>query len=339
MIPSDWLDLATRRLQGQVRQTPLSYDSELDVYLKWENRQVTGSFKIRGALNKVLSLEPWEQQRGLVTASAGNHGQGVAVAGRLVGAPVTVFASDHAVPAKVEAMRSLGAEVKLIPGGYEEAERIAQTYAAEKNATWVSPYNDGQVIAGHATVGLEILQQLAPQRPSTVLVPVGGGGLIAGIGVAMASANGSTTNSGAAVDADHPHPRVIGVQSVASPFFYALYTHGSQYGVVELESLADGLAGAVEEGSITIPLVRRYVEDFVLVTEDQIARAIAYAWQKHGEMIEGSAAVGIAAVMSGVINIYHSDEGPLVILVSGGNIQPETHARVCGNHRAASPPG
>src|SRR5512133_3464053 len=110
MIPSDWLDLAARRLQGQIRQTPLTYDSDLDLYLKWENRQVTGSFKIRGAINKVLSLAPWEQQRGLVTASAGNHGQGVAVAGRLVGAPVTVFASDHAVPAKIEAMRALGAD-------------------------------------------------------------------------------------------------------------------------------------------------------------------------------------------------------------------------------------
>src|SRR5512140_466980 len=114
MIPSEWLDLAARRLQGQVHQTPLTYDSDLDLYLKWENRQVTGSFKIRGALNKVLSLEPWEQQRGLVTASAGNHGQGVAFAGRQFGVPVTVFASNHAVPTKVEAMRALEAEVILV---------------------------------------------------------------------------------------------------------------------------------------------------------------------------------------------------------------------------------
>src|SRR5512138_867909 len=129
MISPEWLDLAKRRIEGQIRRTPLTYDAELDTFLKWENRQVTGSFKIRGALNKVLSLEPWEQQRGLVAASAGNHGQGVAVAGQQVGAPVTVFASQHAVPAKVDAMRALGAEVRLVPGGYGAAERAGLAYA------------------------------------------------------------------------------------------------------------------------------------------------------------------------------------------------------------------
>lgn len=315
MIPAEWLDLATRRLQGQIQQTPLTYDSGLDLYLKWENRQVTGSFKIRGALNKVLSLEAWEQQRGLVTASAGNHGQGVAFAGRLVGAPVIVFASDHAVPSKIEAMRALGADVRLVEGGYEAAERAAQAYAEETQTTWISAYNDVQVVAGQATVGLEILEQLAPERPGTVVVPVGGGGLIAGIGAALLGVK--------------PRPRIVGVQSVASPFLYALYNHGTQHGVVELESLADGLAGAVETSSITIPLARRFVDDFVLVTEDQIASAIAYAWRKHGETIEGSAAVALAAVMSRRISRRNMNEGPLVAVMSGGNIQAEIHARIC----------
>jgi threonine dehydratase len=315
MIPSEWLDLAARRLQGQVHQTPLTYDPELDLYLKWENRQITGSFKIRGALNKVFSLEPWEQQRGLVTASAGNHGQGVAVAGRLVNAPVTVFASNHAIPTKVEAMRALGADVRLIEGGYEAAERTAQAYAAEKGSTWISPYNDPQVISGQATIGLEVLQQMAPRLPGTVIVPVGGGGLIAGIGVAMTSVT--------------PRPKMVGAQSVASPFFFALYNHGTQYGVVELESLADGLSGAVEESSITIPLVRRYVDDFILVTEEQIAQAISYAWRKHGEKIEGSAAVPLAAVISGSARNHPVGDGPFVVIISGGNIQPEVHRQIC----------
>lgn len=317
MIPSEWLELAERRLQGQIHQTPLTYDAELDLYLKWENRQITGSFKIRGALNKVLAMERWEQQRGLVAASAGNHGQGVAVAGRLVGAPVTVYASIHAVPAKIEAMRALGAEVRLVEGGYEAAEQTAQAYAAHSGAVWVSPYNDAQVIAGQATVMMEILRQLAPVRPGTVLSPVGGGGLIAGTGAALADVT--------------PRPRLIGVQSVASPFFYALFTHGTQYGVVELESLADGLAGAVENGSITIPLVRRYVDDFVLVTEEQISAAIAYAWMKHGETIEGSAAVPLAAVMCGTVARRQPKEGPLVAVISGGNIQPEVHTQICAH--------
>ncbi len=314
MIPSAWIDLAARRIAGQIERTPLTYDPELDVYLKWENRQATGSFKIRGALNKVLLLEPWEQQRGLVTASAGNHGQGVALAGRLVGAPVTVFASDHAVPAKVEAMRALGAEVYLVSGGYELAERTAQKHASQTGATWVSPYNDVQVIAGQATIGLEIVEQLAPAQPATVLVPVGGGGLIGGIG--------------AALDESAPQARVVGVQSVASPFFYALYTHGSQHNVVELPSLADGLAGAVEESSITIPLVRRFVDDFSLVTDEQVACAIAYAWQIHAEKIEGSAAVALAAAMNGLNNAEQPIEKPVVVVISGGNIQPEIHAQI-----------
>ncbi len=314
MIPLEWLDQAARRLHGQVRQTPLTYDPELDLYLKWENRQLTGSFKIRGALNKIFSLEPWEQQRGLVTASAGNHGQGVAYAGQLVRARVVVFASDHAVPAKVEAMRALGAEVHLVNGGYEVAERTAQAYAAEKGCTWISPYNDGQVIAGQGTVGKELIEQLSEQQaplfPRAVIVPVGGGGLIAGVGMALQSLN--------------PRPQLIGAQSAASPFFHALYYRNSQAGVVEEDSLADGLAGAVEDGAITIPLVRVWADALVLVTEKDIARAIAYAWQRYGEKIEGSAGAALAVALGTTVS-----ERPAVVILSGGNIQPELHADLC----------
>jgi len=314
MIPSDWIALAQRRIEGQVERTPLTHDPELDLFIKWENRQVTGSFKIRGALNKVLSLELWEQQRGLVTASAGNHGQGVALAARQIGVHAIVFASSHAVPAKIEAMRALGAEVRLVDGGYEDAERAAQQCAVETGATWVSPYNDGQVIAGQATVGLEILEQLQPQVPGAVIVPVGGGGLIAGIGSVM--------------EGVLPRPKVIGVQSVASPFFYRLYHHGTQQGAVEQESLADGLAGAIEEDSLTIPLARRTVDDFVLVTEEQIANAIVYAWDRHGEKIEGSAAVSLAV---GMMKDFSRPHGPVVAVISVGNIQPLVHERICAS--------
>lgn len=314
MIPLEWLDQAARRLHGQVGQTPLTYDPELDLYLKWENRQLTGSFKIRGALNKIFSLEPWEQQRGLVTASAGNHGQGVAYAGQLVHARVIVFASDHAVPAKVEAMRALGAEVHLVDGGYEAAERTAQAYAAENGCTWISPYNDGQVIAGQGTVGKELVEQISEKQaalfPQAVIVPVGGGGLISGVGMALQGLN--------------PRPKLIGAQSTASPFFHALYYRKSQAGVVEEESLADGLAGAVEDGAITIPLVRGWADGLVLVTEDDIARAIAYAWQRFGEKIEGSAGAALAAALG-----IAESERPVAVILSGGNIQPEIHAGIC----------
>jgi threonine dehydratase len=314
MIPSEWLDGAARRLHGQIRQTPLVYDPELNLYLKWENRQLTGSFKIRGALNKVLTLEPWELQRGLVTASAGNHGQGVAYAGRLVNARVIVFASVHAVPAKIEAMQRLGAEVRLVEGEYADAEQTAQDFAAANGSTWISPYNDGQVIAGQGTVGLELLSQLEeldpPVFPRSVIVPIGGGGLICGMGMALERLD--------------PRPRLIAAQSTASPYFHELFYNGSQAGVVELQSLADGLAGAVEEMTITIPLVKRWVDEILLVTEDDIARAVAFAWERYEEKIEGSAGAALAVALTGSVS-----DRPAVVILSGGNIQPEVHAKIC----------
>jgi threonine dehydratase len=313
MIPADWIPLAAERIAPHIYLTPLSYDSQNDLYLKWENQQVTGSFKARGALNKVLALQDWERQRGLVTASAGNHGQGVAIAGKLVGTEVVVFASEHAIRAKVEAMQALGAKVHLVPGGYGEAEQAGLQFAANSGATWVSPYNDGHVIAGQGTLGLEILQQLADPRPSTWIVPAGGGGLVAGIGAALSLKTTGNT-------------RLVAVSSEASPFLHALYHTGSQAGIAELPSLADGLAGPVEPGSVTIPLAQKYIDSFILVSEEEIRRAIVFAWQRYGERIEGSAATALAAVIFGKI-----PDRPAVVLLTGGNIQPEVHTRIIKN--------
>ncbi|TLM97333.1 pyridoxal-phosphate dependent enzyme, partial [bacterium] len=148
MIPQEWLREAHCRIRPTVITTPVTEDPQRGLFLKWENHQVTGSFKIRGALNKVLCLEPWERTRGLVTCSAGNHGQGVALAGQQTASRVIVFASDHAVSAKVNAMRQYGAEVRLVNGGYALAEKTAREFAETEEMTFVSPYNDGQVIAG-----------------------------------------------------------------------------------------------------------------------------------------------------------------------------------------------
>lgn len=306
MIPYEWILEARQRIKPFIRSTPLVYDPDLDIYIKWENQQITGSFKLRGALNKVLSLQPWERQRGLVAASAGNHGQGLAFAGQLVGARVTIFASEHAVPMKIAAMQGLGAQVKLIPGGYAEAEQAGIDYAQENGATWVSPYNDGQVISGQGTLALEILEELPFLQNPTWLVPIGGGGLASGICAVLASINSP--------------PRLIGVQSTASPFFHALFHHKTQDGVIELPSLADGLSGAVENGSVTIPILSSCLYDLILVNEDEIARAIAFAWTKYGQQIEGSGAVTLAAVQSGKIGFR-----PAILVISGGNIQAEVH--------------
>lgn len=309
MIPAEWIQEAALRIAPHVRRTLLTNDADLNLYLKWENQQVTGSFKVRGAFNKVLSLEPWEQSVGLVTASAGNHGQGVALAGQLVAAPVTVFVSNHAVSSKVDAMRSMGAEIRFVEGGYELAERIAIEYARERQSTWISPYNDGQVIAGQGTIGLELLADNLPERALTVVVPVGGGGLLSGIG--------------AALEESRYHYRLVGVNAAASAFMHALYTRGDQAGVPDLPTLADGLTGAVETGSLTIPLVRRYAEDLITVDEEEIGRAIVFAWEKYNQKIEGSGAVGLAAVLTGKV------KSPAVVVITGGNIQPEIHAQLC----------
>jgi threonine dehydratase len=322
MMPYSWLEEAAARLAQHIVVTPLVYDPELDIYLKWENRQLTGSFKARGAFNKISTLQPWELQRGLVAASAGNHGQGVALAGNKAGAPVIVFASEQAVPAKIAAMRQLGADVRLVPGGYGEAEHAGLAFAAESGATWVSAYNDGQVIAGQGTLGLEALRQLAqspnpPAQGLTWIAPAGGGGLCAGIACAL---------YGNDLPKPPPH-RLVAVQSEASPFFHAIYHQGTQAGQVELPSLADGLAGPVEENSVTIPILRRYLDDFVLAPEADIREAIRYAWQHYGERIEGSAAAALAVVLNGTVA-----QRPALVVITGGNIQPEIHQQLCAIH-------
>ncbi len=306
MFPLEWINQAAARIAAHIVETPLIYDARLGVYLKCENQQVTGSFKARGAFNKVLSLVDWERTAGLVAASAGNHGQGVALAGRIVGAPVIVFASAHASPLKLEKMRALGAEVHLTPGGYEQAEAAAIAYAAQHGCTWVSPYNDPHVIAGQGTLGLEIARQVDLGPGWTVVAPVSGGGLISGMGAAL---------SGRAV-------RLVGAQASASPFMHALFTRGAQQNVPDLPSLADGLTGPVENGAVTIPLVQAMVSDILLFEEDEIGQAVAYAWQAHGQVIEGSAAVALAAVLSGRIT------PPAVVVLTGGNILPELHAEL-----------
>jgi threonine dehydratase len=309
LIPYSWFEQANKRISPYIKKTPLTYDEENRLYLKWENHQVTGSFKARGALNKILALQDWEFQKGLVTASAGNHGQGVALAGKIKHAPVIVFASEHAQPNKLQAMRDLGADIRLVPGGYGEAEQAGISYAATTGATWISPYNDGMIIAGQGTIAMEIKPELADISSLTWVVPSGGGGLISGIGCALQGVNRSS--------------RLIAVQSEASPFLYNIYQHGTQDGVQDLPSLADGLAGRIEDSSVTIPIVKNYVTDFILVTEPEIRFAIKYAWITYHERIEGSAAAALAAVISQQVT-----ERPALVVLTGGNIDLETHAQI-----------
>ena len=313
MIPSKWLKAASQRLDGKVHRTPLTHDAERGLYIKWENQQKTGSFKVRGALNRALILEDWERKMGLVTASAGNHGQGVALAGQMIGASVRVFASIDAPAVKIEAIRALGADVELVEGGYHDAEEAGLAFSKRNDAVWISPYNDGHVIAGQGTIASEILQEAPETAEIMWIVPLSGGGLLSGIGAVLRN--------------HAQNARVIGVQVAASAFMHGLFYRGTQDDVEDLPTLADGLAGAVEENSITIPLIKKYVDEVILVSEDEVAAAIAFAWNEYGEKIEGAGAVGLAAILSKKLQ-----REPSVIVVSGGNIQPEIHAEILGRY-------
>lgn len=292
---------ARDRIEGLVKRTPLLQAGLLG--LKCENQQPTGSFKVRGALNKILGASPRQLAPGVVAASAGNHGLGVAFACKLRGTKATIVVPQEAVSAKVAGIMALGAEVVRAQGGYAEAEHQGRELAATREAYWVSPYNDPEVIAGQGTLGLELFDQLSAVlgKPSgEVFVPVSGGGLISGVGIAL--------------KAMAPDVRIIGVQAQASPFMYVYFNGGEMGQVNETPTIADGLAGAVETGSITLDLVRAVVDEIQLVDEASIREAIIWVRRTTGAWVEPSAAAAVAAALKG-------DQGQQrVAILSGGNI-------------------
>jgi threonine dehydratase len=297
------VEAAARRLTGLIRLTPLVLDPQSGLWLKCENEQITGSFKLRGALNRAVQLDPEDRSRGLVAASAGNHGQGVAYAARLLGTRASIVVPAGAVGRKVDAIRALGAEVVTVEGGYAAAEAEGRRVAVALGAVWISPYNDAQVVAGQGTIGLEIeLQWTQGRAPGVaeVFVPVGGGGLVSGIAAALAALR--------------PNTRVIGVLPENSAYLHAYFHSGTMDRVIERPTLADGLAGAVEADSVTLPLIRALVDDMILVSEDEIRGALSWAWHRE-RVIEPSAAVALAgALRSGSKN--------RLAVLSGGNVDP-----------------
>jgi len=279
--------------------------------LKDEGRLPTGSFKVRGALNRLLTDADRARARGVVAASAGNHGMGVAYAARLIGAAATIVVPSGAVAVKLAGIRALGAEVVTAEGGYAEAEAFGRRLAKERRAVWVSPYNDGRVICGQGVVGLELVRQIEAFGGGgldEVYLPVGGGGLAAGVGTVLKRLS--------------PATRVVGAQPEASPFMAVAFGGGDRQGVIERPTAADGLAGDVEAGSLTIPLVRQVMQAMVLVSERQIELAATWAWQQAALRIEPSAAVALAAFLA-------HGQGRSAVILSGGNADPDWLTR-CG---------
>lgn len=304
---------ARRTLVGTVRHTPLERSpwlSELagvDVHLKLECWQRTRSFKIRGAMNAVSSLDEAARRRGLVAASAGNHGLAVALAARLRGARATIFVPGGAPATKKDRIRREGAQLRTVAGGYDAAAAAARRFAAETGATPVHAFADPLVVAGQGTVGLEIVEDRPDVRH--VVVPVGGGGLAAGVG--------------AAVRAMSP-AEVLGVQSGATRAMHEAFAAGRVVPVAEEPTLCDGLAGETEPAPYE--WARRVVASITLVPEEEIAGGIRSLYAHEGVVAEGAGVVGAVAVATGALEL----DGPTVVVISGGNIDPGPLARILG---------
>lgn len=302
---------ARARLTGYLRPTPLEPAPELgaNIWLKLENANRTHSFKVRGALNAMLSLSPEARAKGIVTASSGNHAQGVAYAAHLLGLPAKILMPAHTPARKVAGVRGLGAEAVLFGANYDETEAEGRRLERDEGLTFVSPYNDARVIAGAGTVGLEILDDV-PQV-ARVIVPASGCGLISGLGVAMKANNRPV--------------EVVGVNALSAP---ALYNWLNNDHLPQVwETLAEALSGEIETGSITFELSKQVVNRCVLVSEEAIVEAMRWLVLRAGWVAEGGGAVGVAALLSGALQ---HDGRPTVIVISGGNVDEATLRRVVG---------
>lgn len=297
---------AQEALQGVTFTTPFQESGHINdllgrrVLFKLENLQRTGSFKLRGAYNRLRRLSAEELKRGVVAASAGNHAQGVALAARLVGTTALIFMPQGASLTKIESTRGYGAEVRLFGETFDDAYRAALQHADESGRVMIPAFDDRDIIAGQGTVGLEMLDE----RPNVdaIVVPVGGGGLIAGIALA--------------VKARHPGVKIIGVQAEGAQSMALSRREGAVRVAPLVRTIADGIA-VKRPGDMTFPLIQQYVDDIVTVSEHDISRAILLFLERSKLVVEGAGAVGLAALLSDKIPMAL---GTIGIVVSGGNI-------------------
>lgn len=300
-------------MSGVVHKTPLDRSktfSEMiggDIYLKLENLQKTGSFKIRGAYNKIRLLSQAEKAKGVIAASAGNHAQGVAFAATMAKAKSTIVMPEMAPLAKVMATRGYGAEVVLSGTVYDDAYQKAQEIQAQSGQSFIHAFNDFGVIAGQGTVGLEILEDL--EDVSAIVVPIGGGGLIAGIA--------------AAVKELAPHVKVYGVQAQGAPAMYMSKKAHTVRTTPDAVTMADGIAVKVP-GDLTFSIIDKYVDDIVVVDDEAIAGTILMLLERAKLMVEGAGAVSLAAILNNKFPL----KGKVVSVISGGNIDVNFIARI-----------
>jgi len=304
------IEKAEKRIRPYVLKTPLMespYISQLSkahIYLKLESEQYTGSFKIRGATNKILSLTNDEKTKGVITASTGNHGQALAKALKSTQTKGIVYVPENADQSKIDAIRRYGAEVEYYGKNSLETEMYAKNKAKEKSAIWVSPYNDFQIVAGQGTISIELLEQL--ENIDAVFVTIGGGGLISGIGTHLKTKS--------------PKTKIIGCLPENSAEMYECIKTRNFVESNNKETISDGSAGGFEQGSITYEICKQVVDDFVLVTEEEIKNAIKLMIDIHHKIIEGAAGVALASFLK--VRQNYEDKN-VVIVICGGNISTD----------------
>ncbi|MDX8442102.1 hydroxyectoine utilization dehydratase EutB [Mesorhizobium australafricanum] len=309
---------ARERIAGKVERTPAVLSQSLSdraghpVHLKLEHHQATGAFKLRGASNAIATLSPQEKARGVVAASTGNHGRALAHAAKLEGIRAVICMSKLVPQNKLDAIRRLGADVRIVGNSQDDAQQEVDRLVAEEGLVMLPPFDHPDIIAGQGTLGLETMEQVPDA--SAVLVPLSGGGLASGVAAAVKGVSPST--------------KVIGISMARGAAMKASLDAGRPVQVEELPTLADSLGGGIGlDNRLTFAMCRSLLDDVILLSEDEIAAGIRHAYEREREIVEGAGAVGIAALLAGKVKA----KGPMVAILSGRNIDMELHRRiVCG---------
>ena len=315
---------ARERIAGKVERTPTVLSQSLSerlgvpVYLKLEHRQTTGSFKLRGASNAVASLSAEQKARGVVAASTGNHGRALAYAAKLEGMRAVICMSRLVPGNKLDEIRRLGADVRIVGNSQDEAQQEVERLVAQEGLVMLPPFDHPAIIAGQGTLGLEMIEQVPDA--ALVLVQLSGGGLASGIAAAIKGVN--------------PQAKVIGVSMARGAAMKASLDAGRPVEVEELPTLADSLGGGIGlDNRLTFAMCRDLLDDVVLLSEDEIAAGIRHAYEQEREIVEGAGAVGIAALLAGKVRV----NGPVVVLLSGRNIDMNTHRKIICSDAIAEP--
>ncbi len=310
----DIIKNAHKRIGDFIKKTPLihsTFFSELckgTVYLKLENQQLTNSFKIRGAFNRMLQLSREELKRGVITASSGNHALGVALAAKQLDIFAKIVIPKEISKAKLDKIKKY--DVMIVQeGNYDEVENKARKLSINEGLTYISPYNDIEIIAGQGTIGIEVFEELG--HIDSIIIPVGGGGLVSGIAIALKHLD--------------PTIKIIGVQTKGASTMYESWKKGKVVSVKESYTLAEGLSGGLEPNAITYKIIKKYVDELKIVKERNIKKAINLLWKKEEQVVEGAGATAIAHIIE---NEQKFNDKIIVAIISGGNIEESLFQKI-----------